>query len=133
MSIARLLEVNGETHVSSMSSVQLTIEVCAEHGQCGATAKRNVPHTCIAYQLLRGYNETVDIGDWFASFCLALGAKASETPNAEAKGKRKGRTAQKKKKKMRTVERTCDEAAPPTAQVIKGVLDGDSNEVRHGF
>lgn len=95
----------------------------AEQGGREATSRPETPHTCTAYQLLRGYSETVDVGDWFASFCLALGAKASATKKAKSKG----RTAQKKKKKMKTVERTCDAAGP--SQPVKDEVEEDDGEV----
>jgi hypothetical protein len=99
---------------------------CAEHGGSGVTTQRpEMPHTCMAYQLLRGYGETVDVGDWFASFCLALGAQASGAQQNKKSGK--GASARKRRKKMKTVERTCTGAG--TSQAAPDDVEGDVGEV----
>jgi hypothetical protein len=63
-----------------------------------------IPSTCVAYQLLLGYGEWVDVGDWFASFCVALGAQSACDASMKPQ-KSKGKSRQKKNKKLRTVER----------------------------
>lgn len=71
--------------------------------------------TCTAYQLLTAYGRNVDVGDWFASFCLALGAPpGAGAESAGGRGKKK-RRAPKKKRKMKTVERSVHGAAEDAA------------------
>lgn len=69
--------------------------------------------TCTAYQLLAQYGRNVDVGDWFASFCLALGAPAAADDGAG--GSKKRRRAPKKRRKMKTVERNVQGGAAADA------------------
>ena len=75
--------------------------------------------TCTAYQLLTQYGRNVDVGDWFASFCLALGAPAAAGADGAGRGNKK-RRAPKKKRKMKTVERSVQGAAAEDAAAGDG-------------
>ena len=88
----------------------------------------NLLFICTAYQLLSQYGRNVDVGDWFASFCLALGApRAGGTEELDRRGK-KGRRAPKRKRKMKTVERSV-QGAPAEDAAGEGAPAEDQQEV----
>lgn len=76
--------------------------------------------TCTAFQLLAQYGRNVDVADWLASFCLALGAPAAGAADGDGKQRRR---APKKKRKMKTVERGGDDGG--------GAAAAEGGQVRH--
>lgn len=71
-----------------------------------------------------GYGDSVDVGDWFASFCIALGAQTnSDRSGRSSRAAAKGKGVARRRRKMKAVERDAGSGLAGTGGDVQDVDD----------